>query len=420
MTYDDERKDPLGYVSGPLRVPQEMLRSYTFLHRYLKREMAKMLAAEGRGEDDRLAHVATGEMVVPRKLLHDDPWLRSYLVRSFEDARLDWRQHLVGPCNRINPSTGLAEFDPEHDEGFDLDRGGYGFNDGGFNEAEAGYHPDQDIRDDNNLARAGGNSGRIDTTSNAVLSSVTTPSKAVGVQNPFSDINSAEVLSMGQYPGGELPGIPAPAALGVPPTSYGDVPYEDVVTNAPARNSGFGVNTDWNPFDYQNADFGQPSASGGNALAQLRNTSINPPEEYSGLLNMIWDKTLEYQKLEAAAAGANFNHFTAQKKSTPGTYDLPIPTVPTNPKEYGRLLRTVPNTGIRRVPGTTLADGNEVGKAAWQQMKPLETFLAAKEAERLQYEFDQSFEDGFQRWLDKQLEQLGRLDRELGINREPN
>ena len=276
-----------------------------------------MLAAEGRGEDDSLAHVATGEMVVPRKLLHDDPWLRSYLVRSFEDARLDWRQHLVGPCNRINPSTGLAEFDPERDEGFDLDRGDYGFDNGGFNEPEAGYHSDQDLRDDNSPARAGGNSGRIDTTSNAVLSSVTTPSKAVGVQNPFSDINSSEVLSMGQIPGGGLPGIPAPAALGGQPTSYGDVPYEDVVTNAPARNSGFGVNTDRNPFDYQNAEFGQPSASGGNALARLRHNSINPPEEYSGLVNLIWDKALEYQKLEAASAGAYYDHLAAQAAISP-------------------------------------------------------------------------------------------------------
>ena len=101
---------------------------------------------------------------------------------------------------------------------------------------------------------------------------------------------------MGQIPGGGLPGIPAPAALGGQPTSYGDVPYEDVVTNAPARNSGFGVNTDRNPFDYQNAEFGQPSASGGNALVRLRHTSINPPEEYSGLVNLIWDRSIGVSK----------------------------------------------------------------------------------------------------------------------------
>ena len=136
MTSEDERKDPLGYVSGALRVPQEMMRTYSYLRDYLKREMAKILAAEGRGADDRLAHVATGEMVVPRKLLHDDPWLRSYLVRVFEDARLDWRQYLVGPYNRINPTTGLPEFDP-----FDI-HDDFG---GGLDASEGHDNPNTDI-----------------------------------------------------------------------------------------------------------------------------------------------------------------------------------------------------------------------------------------------------------------------------------
>ena len=93
MSEYSEEQDPMGHTSGALRVPQEMMQTYDYLNRYLKREMARMLEAEGRGDDDRLAHVETGEMVVPRKLLTADPWLRSYLVRVFEDAGLDWRMH---------------------------------------------------------------------------------------------------------------------------------------------------------------------------------------------------------------------------------------------------------------------------------------------------------------------------------------
>ena len=103
-------------------------------------------------------------MVLPRKLLHDDPWLRSYLVRVFEDAGLDWRTHIVGPCNRINPATALAEFDAGRDEVSDFDGG---IDSGGFNEPESGYHPDQDIRDDNSPDRTVGSSGRINPASNA-------------------------------------------------------------------------------------------------------------------------------------------------------------------------------------------------------------------------------------------------------------
>ena len=140
LNSDNEPKDPLGGVNGALRIPQQMLLTYDYLNRYLNREMARMLEAEGRGADDRLSHVETGEMVVPRKLLTQDPWLRSYLVRVFEDTGLDWRTHLVGGNNRINPTTGLPEFDP-----FDThDDFGSGFG-GGFNAGEGYDNPNTDI-----------------------------------------------------------------------------------------------------------------------------------------------------------------------------------------------------------------------------------------------------------------------------------
>ena len=97
------------------------------------------LAAAGRGADDRLVHVATGEMVVPRELLANDPWLRSYIVRVFKAGGFDWRRYVVGGPNRINPATGLAEFDPfdTHDDFGDV---------GGVFDAREGYdNPNTDI-----------------------------------------------------------------------------------------------------------------------------------------------------------------------------------------------------------------------------------------------------------------------------------
>ena len=100
------------------------------------------------GADDRLVHAATGEMVVPRALLTNDPWLRSYLVRVFDAANLDWCTHVVGGPNRINPATGLAEFDPGRD-GFDESNVGGGYQNDVF-----------DVRDE--LSGGGGANGRTE------------------------------------------------------------------------------------------------------------------------------------------------------------------------------------------------------------------------------------------------------------------
>ena len=73
-------------------------------------QQANSLAASGRGQDDSVAHLATGEMVVPRELLQGVPGLMEYLIAAFKTQGTDWRRHVVGGPNRINPKTGLAEF----------------------------------------------------------------------------------------------------------------------------------------------------------------------------------------------------------------------------------------------------------------------------------------------------------------------
>ena len=55
-------------------------------------------------------------------------------MRVSEDACLDWRTHIVGPNNRINPATALAEFDAGRDELSEFE--------GGFDDRGLGIGPD--------------------------------------------------------------------------------------------------------------------------------------------------------------------------------------------------------------------------------------------------------------------------------------
>jgi hypothetical protein len=119
--------------------------------------------------------------------------------------------------------------------------------------------------------------------------------------------------------------------------------------------------------------------------------------------------------------GASAALLRAQETPISGVHDLPIPEVPPNAKEvydrYMRVVREQPRP--ERLKGRTLAEGNEVGKAAVEQMKPREAYQSVKEAERLVFEFDQNYEQGFQRWLDERIKELMSLEDELGIYNDP-
>jgi hypothetical protein len=65
------------------------------------------LASHGRDEDEFLAHVATGEMVVP-PVISDD--LRDRLFAEMEAAGLNPHEYTVGSGMSINPITGHPEF----------------------------------------------------------------------------------------------------------------------------------------------------------------------------------------------------------------------------------------------------------------------------------------------------------------------
>ena len=69
------------------------------------------LATKGRLGDTQMAHVAPGEVVVPRGVFKDNPGLRQGLGQLMLQSGADPRYYTVGnERNRINPQTGLPEY----------------------------------------------------------------------------------------------------------------------------------------------------------------------------------------------------------------------------------------------------------------------------------------------------------------------
>ncbi len=78
--------------------------------RELRRKAAE-LAAQGRGEDTEIAHVARGEIVVPEAL--QTPEFLNAVRRVAKAHGISFDQLRIGSRrNSINPETGVAEFDP--------------------------------------------------------------------------------------------------------------------------------------------------------------------------------------------------------------------------------------------------------------------------------------------------------------------
>lgn len=72
---------------------------------------ADQLAAFGREEDDRIAHVATGETIIPMAVFEEDPALKEALFARMRDMGIEPERYIVGnELNSINPVTGQPEF----------------------------------------------------------------------------------------------------------------------------------------------------------------------------------------------------------------------------------------------------------------------------------------------------------------------
>ena len=65
----------------------------------------------GRNGDTRMAHVAPGEMVVPRQVMQNNPQMAQGIASAISSEGVDPRRYMVGtPQNSINPNTGQPEF----------------------------------------------------------------------------------------------------------------------------------------------------------------------------------------------------------------------------------------------------------------------------------------------------------------------
>jgi hypothetical protein len=74
--------------------------------------VASRMASYGRYGDDKLVHAETGELIVPKALIEDNPELRDSIFDHLRDMGIeDPERYVVGSdANSINPDTGLPEF----------------------------------------------------------------------------------------------------------------------------------------------------------------------------------------------------------------------------------------------------------------------------------------------------------------------
>ena len=74
--------------------------------------VARRMASYGRFGDDTVAHVQTGEIIVPRRLIEKSPELRESIFQHLRDQGVsEPERYVVGSSdNSINPETGLMEF----------------------------------------------------------------------------------------------------------------------------------------------------------------------------------------------------------------------------------------------------------------------------------------------------------------------
>ena len=74
--------------------------------------LTKKMAAMGREGDNTLAHVETGELIIPAVFLKDDPQMKETLFAFLERQGVENpERYVVGSDeNSINPNTGAPEF----------------------------------------------------------------------------------------------------------------------------------------------------------------------------------------------------------------------------------------------------------------------------------------------------------------------
>ncbi len=75
-------------------------------------DVGRKMANFGRYGDDTVAHVETGELIVPRALIEKNPQLKESIFKHLKELGVeDPERYVVGESkNSLNPTTGLPEF----------------------------------------------------------------------------------------------------------------------------------------------------------------------------------------------------------------------------------------------------------------------------------------------------------------------
>jgi hypothetical protein len=73
--------------------------------------VAEYLASQGRNGDNAIAHVTSGETIIPKELVDKYPSLKQEINASFKAEEVDPAQYVIGSgVMSINPETGMPEF----------------------------------------------------------------------------------------------------------------------------------------------------------------------------------------------------------------------------------------------------------------------------------------------------------------------
>ena len=73
--------------------------------------MTNMMGAMGRGGDNMMAHVRSGDVIIPRDVVLENPEFLTKLKKTMQDMGGDYRTHVAGSgYESFNPGTGAPEF----------------------------------------------------------------------------------------------------------------------------------------------------------------------------------------------------------------------------------------------------------------------------------------------------------------------
>jgi hypothetical protein len=102
LVMDDQTADEI-YGADEEEVPDGGIAQF--------KDVAAQMAAMGREGDNMLAHLESGELVIPRKFLEENETFRNYVYAYFDGQGVDPERYIAGSdVNSLNPDTGLAEF----------------------------------------------------------------------------------------------------------------------------------------------------------------------------------------------------------------------------------------------------------------------------------------------------------------------